>query len=115
VNSGERTFGDVLKLLDSADRFREWLQKQQPSVDLVTAYYRDVTAETWASKLPAKLMRWAVAVGVGVAVGGLGAEGVAITAGLGAADQFLVERIAAGWRPNQFVEGKLKPFADVAQ
>lgn len=111
VNSGERTFTDMLKLLDSADRFREWLQKQQPSVDLVSAYYRDVTAETWASKLPVKLMKWAVAVGIGVAVGGLGAEGVAMTAGLGAADQFLVERIAAGWRPNQFVEDKLKPFA----
>jgi hypothetical protein len=112
VNSGERTFTDVLRLLESADRFREWLQKQQPSVDLVSAYYRDATAETWASKLPAKVMRWAIAVGVGVAVGGLGAEGVAITAGLGAADQFLVERIAAGWRPTQFVENKLRPFTN---
>jgi hypothetical protein len=110
INSGERTFADVLKLLDSADRFREWLQKQQPSADLVSAYYRDATADTWASKVPVKVMRWAIAVGVGVAVGGLGAEGVAITAGLGAADQFLVDRIAKGWRPNQFIEGKLQPF-----
>jgi hypothetical protein len=43
-----------------------------------------------------------------------GADGAAITAGLGAADQLFVDRIAAGWRPNQFVEGKLKPFTTLA-
>jgi hypothetical protein len=110
VNSGSRTFADVLRLLESADRFREWLQTQQPSVEVVDAYYRDATADTWAAKLPVKVLRWAIAAGLGVAVGGLGVEGAAVTAGLAAADMFLVERIAAGWRPNQFVEGRLKPF-----
>ena len=32
--------------------------------------------------------------------------------GIGAADSFLLERMAKGWRPNQFVEGSLIPFVE---
>jgi len=110
VNSRERTFEEVLKLVASADRFRQWVRQQDPSVDLATSYYRQVTEGTWVTTLPAKALRWAVAVVAGVSVGGLGLEGAAVTAGLGAADMFIIERLATGWRPNQFVEGRLKPF-----
>lgn len=83
----------------------------------MTSYYERVTEGSWAAALPVKTLRWAIAVGVGAALGGIGVNGLAISAisaGLGAADMFLVERLAAGWRPNQFVEGKLRSFAKTA-
>jgi len=110
VNSGERSVAELLHLLEAADRFRDWLQHQEPDVDIVASYYRRVTEGTWAETLPVKTLRWAVAIGVGLGVGGLGPEGIVVSASIGAADMFLVERLARGWRPSQFVEGKLRPF-----
>jgi len=112
VNAGERTWREVLDLLDSAGRFREWLQKQEPDIDLVDAYYREVTKSTWVEKLPTKVMRWAflaIAAVVlevkGASVGGIAATGLA-----GAADGLLVDKLARGWRPNQFVDTALREF-----
>jgi hypothetical protein len=36
--------------------------------------------------------------------------GVATGIGLSAADYFLLDRLLKGWKPNQFVEGSLRPF-----
>ena len=110
VNSGQRSFSDVLKLLDSADRFRSWLQDVEPTEDLLREFYKRTTEKSWAEKLPAKTLRWGAAIGAGMLVGGLGVEGLAITTAASAFDAFLLERFARGWRPDQFTDGALRSF-----
>jgi len=40
------------------------------------------------------------------------ATGLAVGAASSAADTFLLDKLLKGWRPNHFVDGKLKPFLD---
>lgn len=111
VNSGKVPFSDVLKLLDKADRFREWLDRQPIDCDLVAAFYQATISESWAQRLPTKATRWGVFTGLGLAADALGASGVGTAAGawLGAIDTFLVDKLIHGWRPHQFVENTLRP------
>jgi len=108
VNSGAVSFYSVVKLLDSADKFRHWLQQQPPTADLVRAYYQETVKDSWIEKLPCKSIRWGVFTGIGLVVDAFvgGAAGVAVSA----IDSFLVDKLIKGWKPHQFVEGELKPL-----
>jgi hypothetical protein len=112
INTKSRALDDILPILDRATKFREWLHSRHPDADLVNEYFRAVTTETWIDKLPNKVMRWSLFTGAGVAIDLLGAGGVGILAGvsLSAADAFLVDRIASGWKPDRFVNGPLRRF-----
>jgi hypothetical protein len=112
INSGERSFDEFLDLLEHADQFKGWLAKKNPEQSLVQDYYSEITAGTWAEKLPGKSFRWVFFTGAGLLLDlaiptGLGtAAGVALSAG----DAFLLDKVAKGWKPNQFVEGPLRKF-----
>jgi hypothetical protein len=64
VNEGHRTFGEFLTLLDKADKFKHWIVKTNPDAGFPQNYLREVTEGTWAERLPAKVIRFAVAQGV---------------------------------------------------
>ena len=110
VNSGRVSFTRVVELLESADKFRYWLQQQPVDAELVRTYYQAVIRGSWADKLPGKSARWAVFTGLGLAADAFGTApwgtlgGIAISA----ADVFLFEKLISGWKPHQFVEGELK-------
>ncbi|MDQ8023892.1 MAG: hypothetical protein REI94_18780 [Moraxellaceae bacterium] len=110
VNSGRVSFAQVVRLLDSADKFRHWLQQQPVDAELVRNYYQAIVQDSWADKLPGKSARWAVFTGLGLAADAFGTApwgtlgGVAISA----VDSFLCEKLISGWKPHQFVEGELK-------
>ena len=110
VNSGRVSFAQVVRLLDSADKFRHWLQQQPVDAELVGTYYQAIVKDSWADKLPGKSARWAVFTGLGLAADAFGTApwgtlgGVAISA----VDSFLCEKLISGWKPHQFVEGELK-------
>lgn len=112
INSGERSFEEFLDLLESAAPFKGWLAEQEPDQSLVQDYYSEITAGTWAEKLPGKSFRWVFFTGAGLLLDlaiptGLGtATGVALSAG----DAFLLDKVGKGWKPNQFVEGPLRQF-----
>ena len=110
VNRGDRSFSDVIALLQKAEEFRKWLAERPPTVELINAYYRDATKDWWVSTLPAKILRWVVTTAGGAMVAG--PVGGVVGAALGAADTFVVDRLLGGWRPNQFVDGPLKAFVD---
>jgi hypothetical protein len=114
INSRERSFRDVLDLLDEARKFRDWIREKPEDSDLLRDYFREATASTWADKLPAKAARWAFFTGVGVGIDALGAGGVgtAVGAGLGLADAMFLDPLLRGWKPNQFVEGPLRRFVE---
>jgi hypothetical protein len=110
VNSGKVSFAQVVKLLDSADKFRHWLKEQPVDSELIRTYYQAVVKDSWAEKLPGKSARWFVFTGLGLAADVFGTApwgaigGVAISA----VDSFICDKLLLGWKPHQFVEGELK-------
>jgi hypothetical protein len=103
IDSGERTFDEFLLLLDKADRFKRWLQAVNPDEGLVRTYIRDVSSEAWVQKLPAKSIRYMITNAIDHAnpIAGFVA---------GVVDNFLLEKLLGGWRPNHFVDSRLRPF-----
>jgi hypothetical protein len=107
IDSGERSFDEFLKLLDKAAKFKEWLKSVSPDEHLVQRYVRDVTSEDWLQRLPVKVLRYLITLGIGSAnpIAGKAAE---------VADAFILEKVFGGWKPNHFVESRLAPFLNLA-
>lgn len=114
INSGGRSFSDIIPVLKKAAKFRQWVHNKAPETDLLKAYYREVTASTWVDALPTKSGRFILFTGAGLLLDTVGAGGLGTVLGIGvsAADAFLLDPILKGWKPNHFVEGSLKPFID---
>lgn len=103
IDGGERSFGEFLKLLDRAEKFKTWLSRTSPDQKLISQYIETIKADTWADRVPVKSLRYLFSFGLGFS----DPTGGAIS---GAADAFLLDRIFKGWRPNHFVNDRLKPF-----
>jgi hypothetical protein len=103
IDSGERSFDEFLLLLDRAARFKDWLKKVNPDEDLIRSYMRDVSSEGWIQRLPAKNLRYILT---------LALDATNPVAGLvaGFMDNFVIEKLLSGWRPNHFISGRLGPF-----
>jgi hypothetical protein len=110
INSGEHTFDEFMSVLDKATRFKEWLRATNPDGLLLDEYYKSVMAETWLNELPAKTVRFFLALGIGAVIEALFPSGLGATTGIAleAADHLLLDQLLRGWRPNQFVEGPLQ-------
>jgi hypothetical protein len=110
VNSGEVRFSSILKLLENSDRFREWIAGQPADVSLLTAFYDEITKDSWVDKLPPKAIRFSIFSALGYAIDAVGGGGLGTLAGLGvnAVDSFLVDKLIKGWKPHQFVNKSLK-------
>ena len=110
INSGSVPFSSVVKLLDSADKFRHWMHQQPPDSNLLRAYYEETVKESWVEKLPAKSTRWGIFTGIGLGLDVLGAGGfgTATATVLSAVDAFVLDKLIKGWKPHQFVEKDLK-------
>lgn len=112
INSGARTFKEFMALLEGASKFKEWLKGAHPDKDLLREYHDAVTKETWLQSLPGKVLRFALFKGGELVSDVFLPPGASTAAQVTAeiAGEFWLDRIAKGWRPNQFVEGKLRPF-----
>lgn len=112
INSGEKSFRDLYYLLIEADKFKSWLKEQEPDQELFRAYFQEVTKKSWVDKLPPKSIRWAIFNLAGLGIDTLGAGGIGKVAGLtvSAFDEFLVDKILKGWKPNQFIETSKRQF-----
>ena len=103
IDSGERTFADFLRLLDRASRFKDWLTQINPDEGVIRSYMRDLSSESWIQKLPIKTVRYLFTLAI---------EAISPPTGIvvGLADNFILERLMAGWRPNHFIENRYGPF-----
>jgi hypothetical protein len=117
INSKERSVSEFLRLLDRAERFRNWLLNVNSDVGLVRNYYQAATEKTWADKLPTKSVRFVVASGLGILADVVMPTGLGTVAGIvaGAADSLYLDRLIKGWRPNQFIEGPYESFVSRRQ
>jgi hypothetical protein len=68
VNSGARSFADVIKLVEKATQFKNWLREHEQDEKIAQTYLRDVTHIDWADKLPSKTLRWLLISTVGAAL-----------------------------------------------
>lgn len=103
IDSGERSFDDFLNLLDKASRFKDWLKATNPDEDLLQTYIRDISSKGWIEKLPSKSIRYVLT---------LGLDAVNPVSGIvaGFVDNFVIDKLLSGWRPNHFVSTNLVPF-----
>jgi hypothetical protein len=103
IDAGERTVSEFLVLLDKAARFKNWTKGVNPDENLVRTYLRDVSSEGWIQKLPQKSMRYAFTLALDASnpVAGMIA---------GFVDNFVLEKLLSGWRPNHFITTRLQPF-----
>ncbi|MGA3288134.1 MAG: hypothetical protein ABSD46_11990 [Bacteroidota bacterium] len=98
INSGHRTFADLLKLLEKAQKFRDWLKDKPQDVNLVKEYFKEVTQSSWIDNLPGKTFRWSLFTSAGMALDALGGSGIGTAMGLtlSAADAFVMDKIIKG-------------------
>lgn len=117
INSGSQSFSDLLRVVDKASRFKEWLTGKPEDAQLVKDYFREISTETWIDKLPIRSARWVLFTGVGMLIDLAGAQGIGTAAAtatniaLSGADNFILNKILRGWKPNQFVDGPLAVFS----
>jgi hypothetical protein len=114
VNSKRVNVDDVVNLLISAKQFKSWLADKPADADLIKEYYRAVSKRSFVEKLPGKTTRWFLMTGAGFVLDAIGTHGLGTAAAIliSAYDQYYLDRLVRGWRPNQFVEEDLKPFVD---
>lgn len=112
INDETRSPKEFLSLLEKAKSFQNWLNKQNPTSDLVKEMLREKASAGWLESLPVKLMRFGLFTGAGM-LADYAAPGSSVL--MGAADAFVVDKIAKHWRPHYFVENSLKGFLDTAK
>jgi hypothetical protein len=113
VNSGARTYSDVVRLVEQAARFKDWIGEQDGDGELRKSYLRDVMHVDWADNLPPKALRWLIFNAAGMALGALFTHpmtGTIASNALSAADTFILDKLIKGWKPNHFIDGPLKGF-----
>lgn len=115
LRNKEKPFSDFIKILEKADKFRDWLDNVDDDKNIIAEYHKAVTKETWADKLPSKGVRFAVFTTAGIVLDALITGGLGTIAGvaLGAGDTFVLDKIIKGWKPNQFIDDELTEFLPV--
>lgn len=103
VDSGARSFQEFLVLLDKSAKFREWLKSTNPDEGLTREYLRTISSQDWIQTPKSKGIRYLLT---------LAADATNPVAGFaaGLVDNFLLEKLLKGWRPNHFINDRLAPF-----
>lgn len=106
INKGERSFEEFLELLTRAKKFKKWLKEKSPDEKLLSQYLEDITTSSWFGSGSGKALRYLASNGLGLIdpITGL------LTSAL---DCFILDKLTAGWKPNQFIIKKIKPFVDI--
>jgi hypothetical protein len=126
INNKERTGVELINLLEDTDtqKFKTWLKSQNPDGFLMKEYDKAVVGRHgWTARLPFRAGKIVTFTGLGLAADALlGTFGLATAAataasaatelGLGATDEFMLEKLLRGWKPDQFIEGPAKEFLE---
>lgn len=99
-----------MALLDHAYKCRSWLTDQPFDAELDDNDIAEVAAKSWISTTPMRVFRFALVTALGFGLSGPVGAGLGLA--LGAADQLPIDRMVAGYKPNQFINKHLDPFVD---
>ncbi len=105
IDSGDRSFDSFLKLLDKADRFRDWANGIHPDRTVVSAYLEEASKQDWIQGGRAKGLRYVIGLGLGLPM-----VNPIVSAAWTLADTFGLDKWLGGWRPSHFVTSKWRPF-----
>lgn len=112
MNEGSKTYKDLIKLLEKAEKFKEWKKDLSNESDFIEEYSKAIEKETWLEKAPSKIGRFTIFEGIGILAEILGAGGIGTFAAtsLSAADTFFLDKLIRKWKPNQFIREDFKKF-----
>lgn len=112
INNGERTFLEFLDVVEEAEKFKKWIIGVGEDKTIAREYFNEVSKRGWLEKLPRKTLRYLAFGGAGIALSAVASPLVGTASGmvLSGIDMFLVDRLLGGWKPNQFVDDKIRPF-----
>ena len=115
MDSGAKDFNEFMEVWREAQKFKEWLSNEEPSLELITAYMRKISEKTWLDKLSTKNMRWLIFSAIGTLLGGEigGAMGTAASLGVDCFDDLILNRLLNNWRPNQYIESDYRDFLNL--
>lgn len=111
INSKERSLEEFLALLETADKFKRWLNSVDEDGNLVQEYIAAMRKDSWIKTAESKSIRFYIVQGASTILKATGTLG-GILAGLGmsAFNTFLVEKLFKEWKPNHFIEEEIIPF-----
>lgn len=99
----------MFKVLDKASKYKEWLQGLEDDSNLMREYLNKVEEKTFLEKLPFKPIRFVLMNAIPILLGQFNPEiGILAGSALTAFDTYLLDKLSAGWKPNQFVEDDLR-------
>lgn len=112
INEGQKSFSDLIGLLDKADRFKSWKREIKSESEFIEEYSKALEKDSWFDGLPSKIGRFSIFEGIGILMDllGTGGVGTAVATMLSAGDTFLLDKLLKKWRPNQFIKGDYKKF-----
>ena len=99
-NKGLIDFKTLLEVLKKSKKFKEWLSKNDCDQDLLREYIKEISAIDFVSSLPTKVFRFIVFSILFQDY--LSPPNIALMAAV--TDNFIVDKIFKGWKPNQFVD-----------
>jgi hypothetical protein len=104
IDSGERSVDDFLGLLHRANRFKSWVLSANSDEGLTREYLRSLTAEDWLQTSKAKTLRYIFTTAIDQGTG------FAASFAAGLVDNFILDKLLGGWKPNHFIDSRLRPF-----
>ncbi len=112
INEGNKSYKDLIKLLEKAEKFKEWKNDLSNESDFIEEYSKALEKETWLDRVPTKIGRFTIFEGVGILTDFLGAGGIGTLAAtsLSVADTFFLDKLLRKWKPNQFIKEDFKKF-----
>lgn len=112
VNTGKVSSNELVQVICKATKFKAWLQGKESSNDLLKEYYAAVTQESKIDGLSGKTARFSAFTFLGMGADATFTGGVGTLAGLslGVLDTFYLDKLLAGWKPNQFIEDEVLPL-----
>jgi hypothetical protein len=111
INEGKKEFKEILPLIEKSYKFKHWLQEKGDNANLMKEYYQSVSEKTWVQKLPSKILRFSIFTGAGIIADAFitGGIGSLVGVALGFGDNFLIDSLAKGWKPDQYID-EIKGF-----
>ena len=97
-SDGRLVMGGALNLIDRSRPMREWLRSLPPDADVFNEYQAALAKEPSFKTVPFGVARFAFFAGIGALVSPI------VGVGLSAFDQFILDKLLTGWRPNFFVK-----------
>lgn len=112
LRDGGRDFHELLDVVEASGEFKKWVLGVDQDKNLAKEYFREINSTGWLNKLPNKALRYMTFAGASTTIGLVASPPVGAAAGaaLSAVDTFFLDRLVGGWKPNHFVDRRIKPF-----